>query len=121
MDNANGQGRNKPVVDGKEEAQMSKARPLVRIDWVDSCRHEGWRNPSDVVGRSDLRCTSIGFLVDDSPDSLVIASHIAWPEGPDPLVGAMQSIPRCSVTKISRLGKSLTEPSPWPTGKRRKR
>ena len=85
---------------------MSKPRPVVRVDWVDSARNAGWHAPRFAREKRDLRCSSVGWLVDDTPDEITVASHIAWPDGD---VCDTMTIPRCAVLRIKKIG-VLEEP-----------
>ena len=89
-----------------------------QIDWVDSCRDEGWHRPSNI-GERNLRITSVGFIVGKEHDSITISSGIAWPDSEDPQTSTTHTIPLCAVTRIRKLGAVIEDPGP--TGKRRKR
>jgi len=79
-------------------------RRLVIVEWIDSTRNIGWHAHEHARENRDMRCSSVGFLVDDDRDHVTVASHIAWPRGE---VCDTMTIPRCSIRRIRRLGVAL--------------
>ncbi len=49
---------------------------LFRIKWVDSCGHDGWIEKEEAVHR-DLIIESVGFLISEGSDSVLMSSHVA--------------------------------------------
>lgn len=75
--------------------------PFVRVEWVDSTATADWMAP-DAVDKA-LRCatiTTIGWLMLDAPDRIIIASSHddTWE-----LVGELIAIPRPAIVASSRV------------------
>lgn len=68
---------------------------IVEVFWVDSSSVAAWSDPDEMRDCS-LECHSIGFMVDETPDRIVI-SHSVDPEGSaaDPM-----AIPKCAITDL---------------------
>lgn len=77
-----------------------KKMSLVRVDWVDSVTHGGWRDLGSVKDYNHCPAVSVGYLAKKDRDVLVIAPHVS--SGTDEGCGLM-TIPRCSVKKITKL------------------
>lgn len=84
---------------------MSELVPVL-IEWIDSMAHHGWQE--EVPKASDLRTTSVGLLVSEDDDCVVVAlgrQHTGDTTWLCPMV-----IPRVSVTRLVQLSEG-TEPS----------
>lgn len=68
---------------------------LVWIEWVDSCRTGGWILEREAAGLSVIR--SIGWLVRDAPDHVVVSAHLDVTEGRSPFCDVM-TIPKAAIT-----------------------
>ena len=73
---------------------------IVIVQWEDSSAMPGiWNSASDLVKDTNHLCTSIGHLVHDDDDCLIVASH----KGPhDDYAGAMR-IPKRTVLCVKTL------------------
>lgn len=66
----------------------------VYLEWIDSSSERGWCNPTKNL---DLTCKSVGILVEETADRLVIAnSHDANNE---PMYTGVMHIPKVAITK----------------------
>ena len=74
---------------------MSKRYQLVKVKWVDSCFHTGWRKDA-----SPSTCRTIGFLVQDTKEKLTLAMSVS--PNTNNFSDAM-CIPRCAVKKVKKL------------------
>ena len=76
---------------------MSKKKtPAVRVDWIDSMGSSGWHEHR----KSDLRCTSVGMLYDETDESVVIALNRSAYNHGDYI-----EIPKIAIKKITKLKK----------------
>lgn len=72
-----------------------KSESLLWIEWQDSCSTGGfWVGREDAVTK-DLSTTSIGWLVDETEDSITIGSHFGKAFA---LVAGHVTIPKCAIT-----------------------
>jgi hypothetical protein len=76
---------------------MSERKPkeMLLVDWVDSSAAHGW-NHIDAINPALKVCTSIGFLINETEDALIIAAHLSF--DPDLCCGDM-SIPKVAIVK----------------------
>ena len=74
----------------------------VYVEWIDSYTSTGWRD-TDVLDAEPLMCYSIGYLVRDAEDGIVVAAHLGGdPAKPHQVCGAM-TIPRSAVVRLEDL------------------
>lgn len=76
----------------------------VRVDWIDSHLHGGWCNARDLranAAGNGLRCQSIGYLVEEAEDYILVASSCSI-DGDEEYADAIQ-IPRVAVVGVSYL------------------
>lgn len=80
---------------------MSKVK-IELVNWVDSCSHHGWKDsdPDDYVAF----CQSVGFVVRDAPDRVVLALNRSADEVTQPW-GDLITIPKTSITKRTVLAR----------------
>ena len=80
--------------------QGKKYKNLVIIEWEDSHKTEGW-----LIGHSSkcqgLQIVSVGFLIAESKQAVVISAHKSLEEEPQ-YCNAM-TIPRRSIKKITEV------------------
>lgn len=53
--------------------------PLVFIDWIDSHSAAGWHQRDEAlpwINASDMSVNTVGWLIEDTPDYIVVASSI---------------------------------------------
>lgn len=72
---------------------MNKLKPVM-VDWIDSVSQSGW---GEYAG-ADLRCTSVGFLIKNDKDVVVLALNDNAYQS-----GQYITIPKIAVKKIRRL------------------
>lgn len=78
-----------------------RKRPLVVIEWIDTCSHDGWRTEKFCIDNNKpSRCCSVGWLLKKSRDKVLITT---MREIDDDGCNDRQSIPRKAVTSIRRL------------------
>jgi hypothetical protein len=77
---------------------MSK-RDIVLVEWVDSASAHGW-NHIDAINPALKVCTSVGFLIKETKDNLIVASSLSF--DPDLCSGDI-SIPKVAIIKRSRI------------------
>ena len=79
------------------EKEMSKKIKPVRVDWVDSMGHSGWRDYEPA----EMSCVSVGMLYKENKDSIVIAlNKSAYNHGD------YMEIPKVAIKSITKLKKS---------------
>ena len=81
----------------------SRATKIVRVEWVDSTRNGGWHRPSEARDDRDLRCSSVGILVDNTKDEVTVAPNVSWQDGRVNHVCDTMTIPRVAIRKISTI------------------
>ena len=65
------------------------------VEWLDSKGRGGWCSVESAPC-DDLRCKSVGWLVEDTEDSVTIAPSLASTGS----VFAPITIPRCAITRL---------------------
>jgi hypothetical protein len=81
---------------------------LVQVDWVDSTSSNDWRPVADAKRKAEeenaLFCSSVGFLVADMPDYVLLACSYTPPTSEDAeTVANTMQIPRCAIQSIRPL------------------
>lgn len=81
---------------------------LVQVDWVDSQSDGSWQYVAEARRAASedplLRCTSVGYVVADDDDYMLLAMGQSHPVGEaKPLVSNTIQIPRCSITAVRAL------------------
>ena len=71
-------------------------KPMVYVEWLDSCSTDGWRNHYAPV--STIR--SVGWLVEEADDHLKISAHFDGGEGCAPHCDVM-TIPKQAILSYS--------------------
>lgn len=74
-----------------------KTPRFVCIEWVDSHSTSGWQLDHEPI---DLACISVGILIQDRPDRVVIAQSLAAANGE---YCDFMEIPRVAVKRVKRL------------------
>ena len=55
---------------------MIKNTKIVKVDWVDSCSHNGWIRSDDVaLQATPLKCQTVGYLINESKTAIAIAQN----------------------------------------------
>lgn len=76
---------------------MTGPRPLLWIEWEDACGVTSeWEEPGDVT-LTTVPVVSIGWLISEDNDVLVIASHVGRDSGDKETVIGCFAIPRSQV------------------------
>ena len=83
----------------KREPQPFEHKVIpVRVDWVDSTKSSGWRE----YEKTDLRCSSVGILVESDPDRVVIALSLSHADSTIRYANFLE-IPIEAVKKVTKL------------------
>jgi len=73
--------------------------PLVLVEWLDSCSPvRKWQDPDAMKTYTVAQCRSVGWIISESKERIVLASSVAPDE-----VGEVTAIPRSCVVKRRRL------------------
>ncbi len=75
---------------------------LVQVKWTDAESHYKWADLADAIKETDMFCVSIGWVLLDAPDRLVIASSISLQEDAEMVSGHL-TIPKGMVKEIKEL------------------
>lgn len=74
-------------------------KEIVIIEWVDSVRASDWTYVEDV-DEKPMDCISVGFLVEETNDSVTIAQNYGIK--PEQVCNTM-TIPKCSIKSIRKI------------------
>lgn len=77
----------------------AKHFPLVIVTWVDAATDSGWTDTDEAHDFTPPECMTVGYLVSDKPDHLVLAQTHGGNE-----MGNRWVIPRGMVSKIRQMG-----------------
>lgn len=55
---------------------MRNALPIVEVEWVDSHVHDRWVTPADLEDTGVARCSTVGYLIQDSPLHVTVAQSV---------------------------------------------
>ncbi len=73
---------------------------VVLVRWVDSCGQPGWQSAIDIIDKP-LTCQSVGFLVREDNESIVLALSRSDPSESSKPYGDMILIPsQCVLEKV---------------------
>lgn len=73
-------------------------REINYVEWMDSATTHGWIEAENVCKTSRIgHCCTVGFLVDEDAEQLVLALNAACDENTCP-VGDIIAIPKCCIT-----------------------
>jgi hypothetical protein len=82
---------------------MEVKYPMVLIEWLDSRQPSiGWQFVENMEMPKPCKCLSVGWLLDEGEDQIVIAAHMNDMDQDDQVMGVMV-IPSCSVLKKTPL------------------
>ena len=74
---------------------------VVCVEWIDSSSRFGWQDINENV---DLRVVSIGFLILEKKDRIVLAKSIALaPKNEVQSFHSQMHIPKCAIKKLRHL------------------
>lgn len=77
------------------------------MEWVDSIRTTGWRPAAecqrDLEQPDFISCESVGWLVGENEQRVVLALNAQSIEGSEPMVGETIVIPRGAVLRLEVL------------------
>ena len=76
--------------------------PIEFIEWRDSFGlPDGWRFGDELEGHAPLTVVSVGTIIREDDDCVLIAG--SWSLREDPQYGGAMAIPKCSIVKRRRL------------------
>ena len=75
---------------------------LVYVEWIDSSELYGWTSPTRMLDEN-LMCFSVGWLVEESDDRIVLGSSISYVAAPDIKTTGTLGIPKVCVVKMHTL------------------
>lgn len=75
--------------------EQGKDFPVVIVTWIDAATDNGWTDTDEAHDFVPPECMTIGYLVADKPDHLVLAQTHGGNE-----MGNRWTIPRGMVTKV---------------------
>jgi hypothetical protein len=79
-------------------------RPLVEVEWYDSCAFAGWDTGAHTLERSKpSSCRSAGYLLEHDDERLVLAQSIDESEPDDERYADVLAIPAAAVRRVRRL------------------
>lgn len=82
---------------------MDKSRPIVLVNWLDSCSpSRKWQDMNDMKGYKPLPCSTVGYLMEKRKDAIIIAASMSNGAGCTE-AGDYTAIPRNCVVSIKRL------------------
>ena len=83
-----------------------QARRLVVVTWLDIVGHERpWYEPEEAQGLRPAEITSLGILIDEKEDYIIVAG--SW-EDDGCLLGNVSCIPRGVVRELRSLGNTAS-------------
>lgn len=80
---------------------------IVEVNWVDSEHHADWEKISDVIEEQSgsLGCRSVGYLISDTEDRIILATSVSEDEETEEQVSAYITIPKICITSQKELRK----------------
>lgn len=80
---------------------------MLEVVWVDSEHHADWSDIQEVLDESkgSLECQSLGYLILDAEDRLVLATSITSDEDTEKQISAYITIPKLCVVSTRELRK----------------
>lgn len=75
--------------------EQNKNFPLVIVNWIDAATDNGWTDTDEAHDFTPPACVTVGFLVADKPDHIVLAQSHGGDE-----MGNRWTIPRGMVTAM---------------------
>ena len=76
-------------------------RQIVCVEWIDSARHgTDWLHRDDVLGRGACICSSVGWVLEETEDHILLAPHL---NSEQQTLGSL-SIPLCAIINCESLG-----------------
>jgi hypothetical protein len=85
---------------------------LVQVLWLDSADpNDSWVRASDWSEVGQLDCVSVGWLIGEDSEAVVLASHISDPEEEVPRANGIMAIPKRAILGARRL-KTTTAADP---------
>lgn len=80
-------------------------KPLIKVHWVDSAQPYGnWHHLDDLPALEVVVCQSVGWLVAESDDVLMLAQNLGDVETGNAQASGLMRIPRACVRKTEFLG-----------------
>lgn len=84
----------------------SKIFKIVEVVWADSEHFADWSKLSDVLeDQGSLDCKSVGYLIADKEDRMILATSISVDEIYEESVSAYLTIPKAAISSVKELRK----------------
>ena len=77
--------------------------PMVYIEWEDSAESVGWTALRVIRKNKDLTCYSIGWMIEETPDSKIVVPHLTFWEGDGEDGSGAMTIPNSAIRKVVQL------------------
>ncbi len=77
---------------------------VVEVVWLDSESDPDWQTVQELLEYSSLDCRTVGYLIADKPDSIVIAGSVGLGRK-DISVHSAITIPKAAISSIKDLRK----------------
>lgn len=75
---------------------------LVQVLWIDAESHPDWRELSEVIADGTLECISVGWLVSEREDRIVLVASVDLGDDGE-MVASHITIPRSALKEIKEL------------------
>lgn len=90
---------------------MNHTPKMVRVEWVDSSsvHSTAWGDIEEAINGGlrmiERPCVSVGFLVSETEDALVLVPHLSgWPLEVDDVGSGDMTIPKSAVKRMVEIG-----------------
>lgn len=78
--------------------------PLVMVLWIDSATQTGWQDVQTAKELRELRCLSVGWLMHESKEGLILVPHAAMNSDLDfDSVCGHMTIPRVAIQRVETI------------------
>ena len=76
--------------------------PIVQVTWLDPAGKSGWTDLEGLAEAKPVTCTTVGWLITDTPDNIVVVASLGASDGAD-----STTIPRACVVAIDMIVEAL--------------
>lgn len=78
---------------------MGRKLRVLEVEWLDAGSLSGWRQPTEHADEGPLRCRTVGYVLRDDEECLILAQS----QASSGQVAASLTIPRSCIKKRRRL------------------
>ncbi len=75
-------------------------RKIICVDWDDAAHTDGWRHAERIAEDTPLRCRTIGFVMSETKDKIVLAQNLSLEQ---PTGSEAMTIPKSLIRRRRRL------------------